>query len=144
MPFLPDVIFPYYLFLCLFTDGFLFDVGLFCLRGWKIFAYSKVEHNSGATNTQSASFVQTDFSLEVRGISCLVEATLGRCVNMGSTHDDFNSARFDNDHHYCDDSRLHWEDFLAHRSVVCTIKSVRITFPFSVSQTVNAVINQVI
>jgi hypothetical protein len=66
-----------------------------------------MEQNSGATNTHSASFLQTDFSLEVGGISCLIEATPGRCVNMGSTHDDFNSARFDNDDHYCDESRLH-------------------------------------
>ena len=58
-----------------------------------------MEHNSGATNTQSARFVQTDFNLEVRGITYLVDASPGSCVKMGSTNDDFNSARFDNDDH---------------------------------------------
>jgi hypothetical protein len=131
------------LFLCLFMNGFLFHVDLFCLRSWKRFAYSKMEHNSGHQHTVRE-FAQMDPSLEIWEVTCVVEATRGKCVNMGSTDDYFNSTRFDNDDHYCDESRLRWVDFLAQSSVVCTIYSVRITLPFLCHPTVHAVINQVI
>jgi hypothetical protein len=47
----------------------------------------------------STNSVQMVFNLNVPGVTILVGATLGRCVKIGSTIDDFNSGRFDNDGH---------------------------------------------